>query len=116
VEPLLPRRFEALVVDTLDSLPPELASLIDNVVVTVEDRGDPPGLLGMYEGVPLTERGDYGTGGFVMPDRIHIYRLALCEFSEDEKQLRAEVIKTVIHEVAHHFGIDDHRLTALGWD
>ena len=116
VEPVDRREFEALVADALDTLPPDLTGLMDNVVVLVADRGDPPDLLGLYEGVPLTERDEYGTGGFTMPDSIHLYRLALCEFCEDEDDLREEVLVTVVHEVAHHFGIDDDRLTELGWD
>ncbi|MBL77632.1 MAG: hypothetical protein CL459_01485 [Acidimicrobiaceae bacterium] len=89
---------------------------MDNVAVLVADRGDPPDLLGLYEGVPLTERDEYGAGGFTMPDCIHLYRLALCELCDDEEHLREEVLVTVVHEVAHHFGIDDDRLTELGWD
>ena len=116
MESLSPRRFEILVAEALDTLPPDLGGLMDNVVVLVADRGDPPDLLGLYEGVPLTERDEYGTGGFTMPDSIHLYRLALCEFCEDEADLREEVLVTVVHEVAHHFGIDDDRLTELGWD
>ncbi|MDP7542067.1 MAG: metallopeptidase family protein [Acidimicrobiales bacterium] len=116
MEPLQPRRFEVLVAEALDTLPPELAALMDNVAVLVADRGDPPDVLGLYEGIPLTERDEYGTGGFTMPDSIHLYRLALCESCEDEDDLREEVLVTVVHEVAHHFGIDDDRLTELGWD
>ncbi|MDY7102013.1 MAG: metallopeptidase family protein [Actinomycetota bacterium] len=111
-------RFEQLVADALDDLPPELAELIDNLAVFVEDRHpDEPDLLGLYEGVPLTERdGGYGAyGGLVMPDRITLYRLALCEVCEDTDELCEEVVVTVVHEVAHHFGIDDERLHELGW-
>ncbi len=105
-----------LVAEALDTLPPELAALMDNVAVLVADRGDQPDLLGLYEGVPLTERDEYGAGGFTMPDCIHLYRLALCELCDDEEHLREEVLVTVVHEVAHHFGIDDDRLIELGWD
>ncbi len=91
---------------------------MDNVVVLTADRGDPLDLLGLYDGIPLTERDDYGgarggvpvEGGLVMPDRIHLYRLALCDLCADEEELRHEVTVTVIHEVAHHFGIDDQFL------
>ena len=115
VEPVGVVEFERLVAEALDGLPDELVDLMDNVVVLTADRGDPPDLLGLYEGVPLTERDEYGTGGFTMPDSIHLYRLALCEFCEDEDDLREEVLVTVVHEVAHHFGIDDDRLDELGW-
>lgn len=86
---------------------------MDNVAVVVEDRHPSEDLLGLYEGVPLTERENYG--GFEMPDKISVYRLALCELSADEAELASEVKTTVIHEVAHHFGIDDASLRAMGW-
>lgn len=112
------RRFEDLVADALDEIPDELAALMDNVVVLVED--DPPedGLLGRYDGVPLTERGEGygGYGNFPMPDRIEIYRRPLLAMCRDEDEVVEQVAVTVIHEVAHHFGIDDDRLTELGWD
>jgi predicted Zn-dependent protease with MMP-like domain len=115
VEPLPRRRFEELVSDALDLVPEELATLIDNVAVFVEDHHlDEPDLLGLYEGTPLTEREAYG--GLVLPDRITIYRLPVCAFCDDEDQVVEEVAVTVIHELAHHFGIDDDRLTELGWD
>ncbi len=106
-------RFEQLVADALDSLPEELGQLMDNVWVTVEDDS-PEGLLGLYDGVPLTERGAYG--GMVLPDRITIFRLPICEESETEEDVVEMVRDTVIHEVAHHFGIGDDRLEELGWD
>ena len=107
-----PDRFEQLVAEALDALPPELGDLIDNLVVVVEDD-HPEGLLGLYEGVPLTERGDYG--GLALPDRISIYRLPICDVCETEDDVVEEVAVTVVHEVAHHFGIDDDRLDELGW-
>lgn len=107
------RRFEELVADALDSIPEELTSLIDNVVVTVEDEAPEPGLLGLYEGVPLTERGDAYSG--VLPDRISIYRREICAVCETPEQVVEEVRVTVVHEVAHYFGIDDARLHELGW-
>ncbi len=108
-------RFEELVSDALDTVPAELTDLIDNCVVLVEDAppaGDPE-LLGIYEGTPLTERDSGYT--MVMPDRITIFRtptLAMCA-SEDE--VVEEVAITVVHEIAHHFGIDDERLHELGY-
>ena len=73
----------------------------------------PTELTGLYEGVPLTERDDYG--GLVMPDLITLYRLPLCEFARDEEELVEEVTVTVVHEIAHHFGIDDDKLHEWGW-
>jgi predicted Zn-dependent protease with MMP-like domain len=106
--------FEELVGDALDLLPDHLAELIDNVVVVVEDRHpDEPDLWGLYEGIPLTDRADYG--GLVMPDRITLFRVPLCAGCTTESELVAEIQVTVIHEMAHHFGIDDDRLTELGW-
>ncbi len=108
--------FEDAVRDALDEIPAELAEQMDNVVVLVED--DPPSedpeLLGLYEGVPLTERGEFWAAG-ALPDRITVYRrptLALCESREEVVE---EVAITVVHEIAHHFGIDDERLHELGW-
>ena len=113
----IPREeFEALVAEALDLIPPELTSLMANVAVFVEDDPPPddPGLLGLYDGVPLTERDGWYSG--VLPDRITIYRnptLAICEKPED---VVAEVEITVVHEIANHFGIDDERLHELGYD
>lgn len=106
--------FEALVTDALDQLPDDILDLLDNVVILVEDRHPEEDLLGLYEGVPHTERDDYG--GLALPDRITLYRLALCEHVESPEELEEEVLITVVHELAHHFGIDDDRLAELGWD
>jgi predicted Zn-dependent protease with MMP-like domain len=107
-----PARFEEMVSDALDSLPPALAGMMRNVVVVVEDGSDPH-LLGLYEGIPLTERmSDYSA---VLPDRITIYRLAVCAACDTEADVVDEVRATVVHEVGHHFGIDDDRLHELGW-
>jgi predicted Zn-dependent protease with MMP-like domain len=105
-------RFEELVADALDQLPEELGRLMDNVWVTVEERS-PEGLLGLYEGTPLTQREAYG--GLVMPDRITIYRRSILEECVDEDDVVECVRDTVVHEIAHHFGIDDERLDELGW-
>ena len=107
--------FEALVNDALDGIPEELASLIQNVVVLVEDDPpkDDPGLLGLYDGVALTER--YGSYGLELPDRIFIYRNPLLDMCSTAEELVEEVRITVVHEVAHHFGIDDDRLHDLGY-
>lgn len=108
-----PQRFEGLVADALDDIPHGLAQLMDNVIVTIEDDPPEPGLLGLYEGIPLTEREQYG--GFAMPDRVTVYRLPLLEMCTSEDELVDQVTITVIHELAHHFGIDDDTLHDLGW-
>ncbi len=107
-------RFEDLVAETLDALPPRLLAAMDNVAVLVDERHpDEPGLLGLYEGVALTDRtSDYGG---VLPDRITLYRAALAELCADEDELREEVAVTVVHEIAHHVGIDEETLHRLGW-
>ena len=106
--------FETLVEDALEAVPDSLMKMIDNVVFIVEDDSEEEGVLGLYDGIPLTERGDYG--GMVMPDRIFIYRLPICEMCESREEVIDEVTITVVHEIAHHFGIDDDRLHELGWD
>ena len=108
-----PGRFEEMVATALDSLPAELGRLMSNVAVTVEHDPGPPGLLGLYEGIPLTSRTTQYAG--VLPDRITIYRQAICAMCRTEDEVAGEVRRTVIHEVAHHFGIDDDRLDELGW-
>jgi predicted Zn-dependent protease with MMP-like domain len=112
VDPIPEPEFEQLVGEALDTLPDELGRLLDNVVILVEDEHPEEDLLGLYEGLPLTER-EYDD--MMMPDRITIYRLPLCEESADLDELRREVTITVVHEVAHHFGIDDDALHELGW-
>ena len=107
--------FEDLVGAALDGIPEELARLMSNVAVIVEDGRVDSGLLGLYRGVPLTRRdGGYGLG-LTMPDRITIYRLPICARCSTHDQVVEQVRITVVHEVAHHFGIDDHRLTELGY-
>ncbi len=109
-----PHRFDELVSDALDLIPAKLAAAIDNVVVLVEDHHpDEPDLLGLYEGVALTERDTTYAGA--LPDTITIYRDALLEMCDSEQEVVDEVAITVIHELAHHFGIDDDRLHELGW-
>lgn len=114
MEPVDRECFEALVARAIDALPPDLAQMMDNVAVVVEDRHPTEDLLGLYEGIPLTQRGNYGAT-FEMPDKISIYRLALCEMCSDETELIAEIEVTVVHEIAHHFGIDDESLHLMGW-
>jgi predicted Zn-dependent protease with MMP-like domain len=108
--------FEAAVGDGLDAVPAELAALMDNVVVLVEDDApaDDPDLLGLYEGTPLTERGEWWAAGS-LPDRITIFRRPILRICATRDDVVDEVRVTVIHEIAHHFGIDDERLHELGW-
>src|SRR5690625_1065265 len=113
--PLSSEEFEDAVGDALDSIPPALTAMMDTVVVLVED--DPPAdelqLLGLYEGVPLTER-DSGWAA-VLPDSITIFRNPLIAMTDTREELVRQITITVVHEIAHHFGIDDDRLDALGW-
>ena len=108
-----PEWFEEKVADALDGLPEDLGRLMSNVAVMVEHDPGPDGLLGLYQGVPLTQRSS-GYGG-VLPDRITIYRQAICAVCDSLDQVAEQVRRTVIHEVAHHFGIGDERLDELGW-
>ena len=111
-----PERFDLLVDQALDGIPDELARLVRNVVVLVEDEppdDEPDDLLGLYDGVALTERDS--TMAVQMPDRIFIFRGPLLDFCDTEAQLVEEVRITVVHEIAHHFGIDDRRLHELGY-
>jgi predicted Zn-dependent protease with MMP-like domain len=114
-------RFEELVADALDTLPEPFASQLDNVEIVVEDWPSPdqidkhvPGgmLLGLYEGVPQTKRGPGYT--WVMPDKITIFREPIMRMCRDEDELAHQARHTVIHELAHHFGISDDRLRELG--
>lgn len=117
--------FEELVVEALDGLPPSLLELMDNVEVTIAPfptrsqlrsvgirRGT---LLGLYEGVPLTQRSSSGYF-LVVPDKITIFQGPIEEMCSSREEIVEQVRRTVIHEVAHHFGIDDDRLRELGWD
>lgn len=107
--------FERVVVDELDRLPDDMVAGLENVAIVVEDRPDDGSLdlLGLYDGVPLTERDSYGFGE--MPDRIVLYRQPLLAISHDLDELRDEVHVTLVHEIAHFFGLDDERLHELGW-
>ena len=107
-----PERFEEMVTEALDGLPEELGEIMSNVAVTVEDQG-PPGLLGLYRGIPLTRRTT--SYGGVLPDRITIYRRAICRVCRTEDDVVEQVRRTVVHEIGHHFGIGDARLRELGW-
>jgi predicted Zn-dependent protease with MMP-like domain len=110
-----PQRFDQLVDQALDSIPPDLARLVDNVAIFVEDEA-PAGLrplLGLYEGVPLTNRTHDYAG--VLPDRITVFRRPILRACASEAEVVRQVHITVVHEIAHHFGIDDERLGELGY-
>jgi predicted Zn-dependent protease with MMP-like domain len=119
--PMSETDFEAAVNDALDRIPPDLARTMNNVAIFIEDDYIPrPGedpdtvLLGLYEGVPLTERDSWWDAGS-LPDRITIYRQPILEICETREDVIDEVTVTVVHEIAHHFGISDDRLHELGW-
>jgi predicted Zn-dependent protease with MMP-like domain len=106
--------FEQHVERALAELPPQLAQALDNVAVLIEDEHpDDPDLLGLYDGIPLPERTSMDSGR--LPDRITIYRLPLVETFEDPAELEREIRITVLHELAHYFGIDEDRLDELGY-
>jgi predicted Zn-dependent protease with MMP-like domain len=119
--PMSEADFEAAVSDALDRIPPELAQTMNNVAIFIEDDYTPqPGedpdtvLLGLYEGVPLTERDSWWDAGS-LPDRITIYRQPILDICASREDVIEEVTVTVVHEIAHHFGISDERLHELGW-
>ncbi|RFA14590.1 hypothetical protein B7R21_05990 [Subtercola boreus] len=107
--------FEELVVAELDLLPDDMIDGLDNVAFVVEDRPEDGSLdvLGLYDGIALTERGQYGFGE--MPDRIVLFREPLLGMCADLDELRDEIHVTLVHEIAHFYGIDDERLHELGW-
>jgi predicted Zn-dependent protease with MMP-like domain len=106
--------FDDHVKAALDSLPPHLAAALDNVAIVVEDEHpDDPDLYGLYEGVPLPERGDMAGE---LPDRITIFRVPLEEEFDDPRDLEAEIRITVLHELGHYFGLDEDRLAELGYE
>jgi predicted Zn-dependent protease with MMP-like domain len=107
-------RFEELAAEAVASLPESLSSRMDNVAIIVEDEARGRNLFGLYEGIPLTRRG-FSSYNAVMPDRITLYQKTICQVCSNEDDVRAQVRKTVIHEIAHHFGISDPRLDELGW-
>ena len=113
MQPVSPEEFEDLVAEALDDLPPAMVEHFRNVAVVLEhEHPDEPDLLGLYEGVPLVEREAYSGA---LPDRITLYRIPLCLLAEDLDDLADEVRVTVVHEFAHHVGLDDARLHELGW-
>ena len=111
---IAPDRFEEMVAKAMDELPENFKQQISNVAILVEHNPGPRGLLGLYEGIPLTSRTTTQYSG-ALPDRITIYRLAICAICRTEDEVAEQVRRTVIHEVGHYFGIDDDRLHELGW-
>ncbi len=111
---MTPERFEQLVEAAVNVIPDTLASYIENVAIVIEDEppAHDPHLLGLYEGIPLTERGAWYAGA--LPDRIRIFRLPILRMCTTQAEVVREVYITVVHEIAHHFGIDDDTLHALG--
>ena len=106
--------FEENVRAALDTLPPDIAAALRNVAVVVEEENrDDPDLYGLYEGVPLPERGDMGGA---LPDRVAIYRRPLEDDFPDPEELRQEIRITVLHELGHYFGLDEDRLAELGYE
>ncbi|GAA4406091.1 metallopeptidase family protein [Fodinibacter luteus] len=116
MQPLTDDEFDAIVEMALDEVPPELMAMLDNVVflVDAEPPPDDPDLLGIYEGTPLTERGEWWGQGS-LPDRITLFRGPLTRMCADDEELREEIAVTVVHEIAHHFGIEEDALHELGW-
>lgn len=110
-----PDTFDALVNDVFEALPEEVTEGLENVAIAIEDLPEDGSLdlLGLYHGVDLTERGQYGFGE--MPDLISLYRLPLLNYCEDEEDLREQVRITLVHEIGHYYGIDDEELHRLGW-
>lgn len=108
--------FERTIDRVLAQLPPQFAERLDNVQILVEhEHDDEPDLYGLYEGIPLPERSAGDTDG-QLPTRVFVFRRPLVEdFGADPRRLAEEIRVTLLHELAHHFGIDDSRLTELGW-
>jgi len=107
--------FGQAVSDALDDVPEDLARMMSNVAVLVEDEPpDGENLLGLYEGTPLTERGEWWSAGS-LPDRITIFRNPILDICDSRAAVIEQVTVTVVHEIAHHFGIDEQRLHELGW-
>jgi predicted Zn-dependent protease with MMP-like domain len=108
--------FEQLVIDELDLLPDEMVDDLENVVFVTENRPEDGSLdlLGLYDGVAVTERSSYGFGE--LPDRIILYREPLIDVSSDLDELKDQIHVTLVHEIAHYFGIDDDQLHELGWE
>ena len=116
MDPMTEEDFELLVVEELDALPDDMVDGLENLIFVTEARPEDGSLdiLGLYDGVALTERGTYGFGE--LPDRIILYREPLLAISADVGELKDQIHVTLVHEIGHFYGIDDEGLHALGWD
>ena len=112
MEPIPIDAFEVLVVDALASIPPDLRAEMENVAIIVDDQSPPGPLFGLYEGIPLTQRGTYAG---VNPDRITLFLATICRSASTTEDLARRVRVTLLHEVGHHFGMGEAQLRELGW-
>ncbi len=112
MDPIDVTEFEALVADALEEIPQELRKEMENVAIIIDDESPPGGLYGLYEGIPLTKRGTYAG---VRPDQITLFLATICQSARTLDDLAQRVRVTVLHEVGHHFGLEEARLRELGW-
>jgi predicted Zn-dependent protease with MMP-like domain len=112
MEPIPVDAFEVLVADALATIPDDLRAEMENVAIIIDDESPPGPLFGVYEGIPLTKRGSYAG---VNPDRITLFLATICRSASTSDDLARRVRVTLLHEVGHHFGIDETRLHELGW-
>jgi predicted Zn-dependent protease with MMP-like domain len=112
MEPIDVDAFEALVADALEAIPDQLRAEMENVAIIVDDESPPGRLYGLYEGIPLTQRGTYGGA---RPDRITLFLATICQSARTPDELAQRVRVTLLHEVGHHFGLGESRLRELGW-
>ena len=112
MDPIDVTEFEALVADALEEIPQELRKEMENVAIIIDDESPPGGLYGLYEGIPLTKRGTYAG---VRPDQITLFLATICQSARTLDDLAQRVRVTVLHEVGHHFGLEEARLHELGW-
>ena len=112
MEPIDTDAFEALVADALEAIPDQLRAEMENVAIIIDDESPPGRLYGLYEGIPLTQRGTYGGA---RPDRITLFLATICRSARTPEELASRVRVTVLHEVGHHFGLGEARLHELGW-
>ena len=112
MEPIPVDAFEVLVADALETIPDALRAEMENVAIIIDDESPPGRLYGLYEGIPLTKRGTYAG---VNPDRITLFLATICRSASTTEDLARRVRVTLLHEVGHHFGMDEKRLRELGW-
>ena len=112
MDPIDVDTFEALVADALEAIPDELRAEMENVAIIIDDESPPGQLFGLYEGIPLTKRGQYAGAN---PDRITLFLQTICAAARTQEDLDRRVRITLLHEVGHHFGMDEKRLRELGW-